>query len=236
MGYDSEQLIAEYNAWQGRYADNPREADKVLLGLIATHGTGKSLLDIGCSTGNLLLHIKRAFPSLTLTGGDITDASLAVARDRPDLHGIDLRRMDMLSIDGAYDMIVANAVAVFFDWPDYERALRSVSNALKPGGRYFAWEWLTPHNQDLKITERCLSNPRGLTYHFRSYARVMEIMSRCGFDEIEFHPFMMPFAIPEPEDKTGDTITYTKELDDGRRLAMRGVLAQPWCHLVARKK
>jgi ubiquinone/menaquinone biosynthesis C-methylase UbiE len=228
--------VADYNAWQKRYAEKMRESDRVLLGLIAANGVGTSLLDIGCSTGNLLLHLRRAFPQLKLTGGDIVDASLDEARRNPELSSVDLRHMDIMEIDGKYDMIVANAVAVYFDWPDYERALQSVFRALNPGGVYFAWEWLTPHNQDLQIRERCLSNPNGLTYFFRAYSSVGRVLESVGFTDVEFNPFEMPFPLPEPADKSGDTITYTKDMADGRRLAMRGTLAQPWCHLVARKR
>lgn len=236
MGYDDQNFVSMYNDYQKRYADKMRESDKVMLGLIATHGTGSSLLDIGCSTGNLLLHIKRAFPSLSLTGGDFTDASLDQARANPDLAGVEFKHMDIRDIQGRYDMITANAVAFFLDWPDYERAIKSIAAALTPGGRYFAWEFLTPHNQDLQITERCVSHPDGLTFWFRPYRRVMRILDAAGFEDIEFHPFAMPLDLPEPADKEGDTISYTKQLDTGERLSMRGALSQPWCHLTARKR
>jgi hypothetical protein len=47
---------------------------------------------------------------------------------------------------------------------------------------------------------------------------------------------MIPIDLPEPEDKSGDPITYTVKLENGNRICMRGSLYQPWCHLVARKR
>jgi SAM-dependent methyltransferase len=232
-----EKFLAFYNDYQKRYASEIAERDKVMLRLIAEKTAGKgSLLDIGCSTGNLLLHIKRAFPEMALTGGELAESSLTAARANPDLAGIDFRTMDMLDIDGQFDCITANAVAVYFEWEEYEKALASVARALKPGGVYFAFEWLHPHNQEVRIVETCLSHPDGLKYWFRSFDRVSRILDKTGMEEIEFTPFLMPFDIPAPEDKSGDTVTYTERLENGNRISMRGTLYQPWCHMAARKR
>ena len=65
---NDEKFLAGYNEYQSKYANDMRESDRVILALVANHGRGASLLDIGCSTGNLLRHIKRAFPSLVSLG------------------------------------------------------------------------------------------------------------------------------------------------------------------------
>src|SRR5882672_9444997 len=82
-----EKFLAGYNEYQSKYANEMRESDRVILGLIADHGRGSTLLDIGCSTGNLLRHIKRAFPALALTGGDLAESSLTIARADRELAG-----------------------------------------------------------------------------------------------------------------------------------------------------
>src|SRR6185437_12434951 len=72
-----EAFLAYYNDYQKRYAGQIAERDKVLLGIVAEHTGGKGkLLDIGCSTGNLLLHLRRAFPGLVLYGGDLAQSSI----------------------------------------------------------------------------------------------------------------------------------------------------------------
>ncbi|MDP2323911.1 MAG: hypothetical protein Q8N51_07775, partial [Gammaproteobacteria bacterium] len=55
-----EAFLRDYNAYQAKYAENIRESDKVLLRLVSdivsrAGAASLSLLDIGCSTGNLLL-------------------------------------------------------------------------------------------------------------------------------------------------------------------------------------
>jgi hypothetical protein len=58
-----EPFLRSYNAHQRQFVEQMHERDRVMLGLIDEKTGGKgSLLDIGCSTGNLLAHISRAFP------------------------------------------------------------------------------------------------------------------------------------------------------------------------------
>lgn len=232
MSYvENEPLMAAYDAAQHKYADTVRESDKVLLGLIGRLRP-KTLLDIGCSTGNLLLHIRRAFPEIKLTGGDLAQSSLDVAKQNKDLCDVDLRLENMLDISGHYDCIVANAVACCFPWSDYERAIDSIAAALNPGGTYIAFEWLHPH-QDLHIIEANEHYPEGLSLYFRNQTRVAAAFAARGLS-VEISPFTMPFQLAVPSDPL-DLTSHTKTLATGELLCFRGVLYQPWCHVVATK-
>lgn len=231
------EFLEGYNAYQAKYATQIPERDKVLLKLIAraTGGKPARLLDIGCSTGNLLMQIRRFFPALELVGGDLAESSLEVARRNPELATVEFRRVDMLAIEGQFDVIVANAVAVYFDYGQYEQALRSVAGALKPGGTYIAFEWLHEFaDQDVTIVETTPSHPKGLTIHFRPQERVRSILLAAGFGSVQFEPFEIPIDLPFPG-HAGDPITYTQKTPEGARLQFRGALFQPWCHLVAVK-
>lgn len=232
-----DKFLAYYNDYQARYASQIRESDKVILGLVAeiTKGSGR-VLDIGCSTGNLLLHLKRAFPELSLTGGELVESSLDIARANKELDDIAFTTMDMLDLPGQWDLIIANAVAVYFDYDVFARALASVAKALKPGGSYIAFEWLHPFNQSVKVEETCLSHPQGLTIHARPYRRVEALAKEAGFASVEFRAFEIPIDLPF-SGYDGDTITYTiPRADNGVRLTMRGTIHQPWCHMVATKR
>src|SRR5262245_62084252 len=59
--YQTHVADARYDVYQDRYRNSIRESDKVLIEMIRSvvEGRSASLLDIGCSTGNLLRHIKR---------------------------------------------------------------------------------------------------------------------------------------------------------------------------------
>ena len=231
-----EKFLAGYNEYQSKYANEMRESDRVILGLIADHGRGASLLDIGCSTGNLLRHIKRAFPSLALTGGDLAESSLTIARADTELTGVEFKRIDMLDIEGKFDIITGHAVTYLLEWPEFERAIASIAKALSPGGVFISFEWMHPfEDQDLAITEVTPSHPDGLTIYSRPYMKVSRVLDKSGLTDVDFHPFSIPLDLPLPGYR-GDPISYTIKDETGNRMCMRGALFQPWCHMTAIKR
>jgi SAM-dependent methyltransferase len=232
-------MLSRYDAYQDRYRDNIRESDKVLVELVRQAAGGKParLLDIGCSTGNLLRHLKRLVPGLQMTGSDLSKSAIAKCKADPELTGIAFGIHDMLDLSpaGRFDVIVANAVAVYFDRPDYEQAARSVARALNLGGTYIAFEWLHPFAvQELTIIETSEWHPDGLKIHFRPMRKVEATFRAAGFSSVEFLPFTLPIDLPFPG-HDADVVTYTRKDEHGERMAFRGALYQPWCHMIARK-
>jgi SAM-dependent methyltransferase len=233
---------ARYATYQQRYADSIRESDKVLLRLVA-EAAGRPdprVLDIGCSTGNFLRHLRGAMPEAQLTGGDMAAGVLEGCRSDPALSGIDFRVMDMTAVEGRYDVVVANAVGFFLTAEEYERALAGIARALEPGGAYIAFEWLHPFVQELAIREVSKWRPDGLTIHARSFDAVDGMLRRAGFREVEFKPFEIPFdlqpgaTVSDNADVVENLVSYTVRTEDAARLTFRGALYQPWCHFVAR--
>lgn len=228
-------FLDRYNAYQAKYAERMPERDKVTLKIIAglTDGKHKRVLDIGCSTGNLLLHIKRFFPNLELFGGDLAESSIEIARKNPDLAGVKIAKMDMLAITGEYDVIVSNAVTYLFTDEQFVRAASGIRNGLRTGGAWIDFDWFSPFtDQRVTINEITPSHPKGIDIHIRTYKQVSATLSAAGFKSIEFKRFDIPIDIALTGYE-GDPITYTEQTMDGRRLQFRGALSQPWCHLVA---
>ncbi|NJL54858.1 MAG: class I SAM-dependent methyltransferase [Leptolyngbyaceae cyanobacterium RM2_2_4] len=237
-----EAFLASYNDYQSRYAERIRESDKVIINAIneiiaKNPGKRLSVLDIGCSTGNLLLHLSRLAPGADYLGGDLAESSLKVCRNNVALKGIEFKRLDILELDDdiKYDIVVANAVAVYFTWPEYERCLKSVFNALKPGGTYIVFEWMHPYScQDLTIYESSLGHPGGMRICFRPIQKVNQKLIETGFSKAVFHPFQMPYDLHKPGYEE-EVVSYTETLQSGERLTFRGALYQPWCHMMAYK-
>lgn len=231
--------MADYIAYQQRYAGTVRESDRRILAYVAdvvqAHGPEGRLLDIGCSTGNLLRHLKGAFPGLTLAGGDLSEMQLAACREDPDLAGIAFESIDILEIDrfSTFDVITANAILYGLGAEDFERAAASLAGALRPGGTLIAFDFFHPFDQEVAIVERSAAFPDGHPLHFRSYGWTRSVLASAGFAEPAFHPFAIPIDLPMPG---LDSIrTYTRRDAEGARLQFRGTLFQPWCHLVARR-
>jgi len=235
-------FLKEYNAYQNKYAQSIRESDKVLINMVreifSRHDPAKGafkLLDIGCSTGNLLLHLKNLVPGMELVGGELAESSLTECRANPKLHGIRFERLDMLDLacKAEFDVVIANAVAVYFYWDEYAKAARSCNRALKKGGTYLAFEWLHPFtNQDITITETTIGHPDGLRICFRPMPKVASVFEAAGFNKISFHPFELPIELPKPGFDE-EVISYTVKSAENKNLCFRGTLFQPWCHMSA---
>jgi len=237
-----ESFLASYNEYQARYSERIRESDKVIISLVkkivSEHfiGTNPTILDIGCSTGNLLLHLKNTVPNANYIGGDLAESSLNLCRNNPKLEGIAFEKLDVTNLPcNHYHIVIVNAVFYLLDHIEYERALKSIAQALKLGGYMIAYDWAHPfEHQNIVINETSLMHPNGLRLCFRPMKFIAEKMLAVGFDYPDFQPFEIPIKLPKPS-YDQEVITYTIESDEGR-LMFRGALYQPWCHIVAKKR
>lgn len=240
-------LAAVYANYQDKYAENPRESDKrsaqfVLQSLRAMQPMDRRprILDIGCSTGNFLRHLKRLNINADLIGGDLMEPHIDLCRKNSALSGMVFDVMDVFDIPAAepFDIITANAVNVYFAPDLYGAALRSIARALRPGGFFVAYEWVHYDLADRQITETSEWHPNGLTFWFRSHALVSVKLEEAGFDHIDIQSFQMPIDLPEPipgSEEARTLVSHTVKTDRGQRLLMRGSLNQPWAHIWARK-
>ncbi len=237
-----EQFLAGYNEYQRRYAEQIRESDKVILAVVGeflaarkTKGEALQLLDIGCSTGNLLLHLRHRFPDLSLTGGDLAESSLAACRADPALSGIEFRKLDLLELPPhAFDIVTVNAVLYMMGAPEFTAALASLAQSLRQGGLLLAFDFAHTFEQELAFIERSKTHPSGLALHLRSQALIRNELTAAGFTRVAFRPFEIPIDLPQPADPS-ELTTFTVRTSNGRRLQFRGILYQPWCHISAVK-
>ncbi len=240
--YEDPEFLAAYNDYQKKYATTIRESDRVLLNLVdewirqrTPSDIIPSVLDIGCSTGNLLLHLKRVMGDrIRLAGGDMAESSIQLCRENKDLVDVDFDVMNITALAPAsYDVIIANATLCLLDDEQYPAALHSIYRALKPGGIALGFDWIHEFEQDLEIIEKTASHPMGLRICFRPRTVVSRLASEAGFAKVEYKPFAMPFDLPRPADNA-EIITYTRKDEAGARLSFRGTLYQPWCHSIFR--
>jgi SAM-dependent methyltransferase len=236
-----EKFLAEYNLYQQRYAETMRESDKVLVAMVKeiverSGSRSLDLLDIGCSTANLLLHIKNMVPGVKLAGGDLALSSIDECRRNPKLEGIEFQVMDLLGLPTArFDIVIVNAVLYMLDDEQYRLALVSIANCLRPGGKCLIYDFAHPFvHQQLTTYETSVLHPNGLRLCFRPITKVQGLARDAGFTTVEFFLFEIPIALPQPA-FDGEIVTYTVDRKDGGRCMFRGVLYQPWCHMIAHK-
>lgn len=223
------QFLTIYNAYQSHFAKKISQRDKATIEIVRSLNP-KSVLDVGCSTGNLLLHMSRLLPGVALSGCDLAESSLEQARKA--LPGVEIGKMDMLDLNGRFDVVVSNAVTYLFTDEQFAAAAMSVCGVLNPGGAWIDFDYFSPHdNQRITVHEVTNSHPHGIDIHMRPFVQTESILRKAGFQGIFFKPFDVGIDIPFAE-YTADPITYTRTSE---RLQFRGVLYQPWHHLIASK-
>ena len=249
LNYTSDDELARvYGEYQKKYAENPRESDKKTAQLVirclkdmSIGDRAPRILDIGCSTGNFMRHLRAVLPDAAIIGGDLMVPVIEQCRKDPTLKGMPFEVMDVFDIPSAqpFDVITANAVNVYFEADEYRRAAASIAKALRPGGALIAYEWVCPGNEQRKITETSAWHPNGLTFWFRAEAIVDSAFRGAGFAEVSVEHFELPIDLPPPAPGSvaeASLETYTlKELETGRRMMFRGTLYQPWAHILAVK-
>lgn len=241
----SEDFMSSYLAYQERYVRQVRESDKVVIGIVARLvdelARDPVIVDIGCSTGNLLRHIKGSLPVGTLVGAEFSDASLEACRNDPELADIEFLKRDVVNLGDVdrFDIAVVNAVLYMLNASEFEQALRGLAKSIRPGGALVVFDFFHHFPQDLAIRETSASHPDGLMLHFRPMAQVEALLRDAGFTSTEFSPFEIPIDLERGQhlDVGGafeELNSYTVRAEGGARLLFRGALFQPWCHLVAR--
>jgi len=237
-----EKFLSEYNEYQEKYATRIRESDRIVVELvrgIVNKAEGDKpirLLDIGCSTGNLLMHLKNMVSDLELYGGDLARSSLEACRANQDLAGITFQEMNILElgVEYSFDIIVVNAVMYMMSDDEMKQALASIFSSLRQGGQLILFDFCHPFEQHLVINERSKTHPEGLNIYFRPEQTIREAFIATGFSDLQVRPFQLPVDLPQHRDN-GELITYTIKSEQGERMAFRGILLQPWCHMTARK-
>lgn len=234
-------MATTYYEYQKRYSQEMRKSDKVMLNLVLPFLQKSArrpfrLLDIGCSSGNFVAHLRDRAPDIEYWGGDIQPAVIERCRSEPHLKGIRFEVMNIrdLSAWPQFDAIVANAVLFRFSEEDLATICCSLASALTRSGPLFTFDFYHRFEQDLTIVDKSAWHPQGLMLHMRSYRTASRIFREANFEEPLFLPFRLPIDLPERTDPS-DVGTYTRTTTDGERIMFRGVIYQPWCHMTTRK-
>jgi len=99
------------------------------------------VLDVGCGSGTLLKALRRTLPNSALTGVDMSEEMLSVARAKLD-HDVKLQRGFAEALpfaDGSFDLVVSTSVFHFIRAPG--QALGEFARVLRPGGRVLITDW-----------------------------------------------------------------------------------------------
>lgn len=252
-------MTATYD-WRGDigdvWAEEWRRTDRSLApvndALIAeaTIGAGASdrILDIGCGAGATSLALADALPGARITGVDLSEALVAVARERAagPAHFEIGDAATWSPAEAGFDLIVSRHGVMFFDDP--VGAFTHIGGLARPGGRLvFSCfrdrrdnEWVRAMRPVLeRFAPEALAAPEPPAgpFAFADPARIESILGEAGFAPPQIAPFDFEFTVGAGEGASavGDAVGYfrrvgpmaaiLKTLDEAARAAATDLLA-----------
>ena len=145
------QLLQQHTAF---FSPNEGYFARYKVGIVskaAAHVRVERLLEFGCGIGNNIPFLRQAFPHAAITGSDISEASLAIARQQNS--GVEFVA-DVAALPGGYDLIFIAGVFHHIAPAERPAVAARLYSLLAPGGRLFVFE----HNPYNPVTRRIVSN------------------------------------------------------------------------------
>jgi SAM-dependent methyltransferase len=164
----------------------PEEVDRVLEGLSLR---GKSVLDIGCGSGGITLHLVEKHGARA-TGFDVEEPVIEAARRRAEQRGLSERVRFVQAAPGplpfageSFDVVFSKDALLHV--PDKDALFAEIFRVLKPGAVFAASDWLIGHDGEPSAQMKAYVEAEGLSFSMKSPARYRLAMERAGFVDIE---------------------------------------------------
>jgi len=181
-----------------------------LLDLAALRG-GERVLDVACGTGVVArLAARRVAPRGTVTGLDLNEGMLAVARRLPLPPGltVEWRQGSALALpcaDSAFDVVLCQQGLQFF--PDRLKALGEIRRVLTPVGRVALSTWAGPspyftaQREGLaRYVSAEAASTSAVAFSLGDPAELRGLLESAGFRDIVVHRVQITLRFPPPEE------------------------------------
>ncbi len=186
----------------------PDEVDLVVAGLDLT---GCRLLDIGCGVGGVDRHLVRAHGVGHVTGIDVEDTVVTIARDRAEREGLG-DRITFLTVepgplslpDRSFDVVFSKDSIVHI--PDKDALAAEAFRVLAPGGWFAASDWLIGHDHTPSPEMQAYLAAEGLDFGMASPSRYEAALTAVGFVDVALtsrHEWYLGVAQHELEQMSG---------------------------------
>lgn len=164
----------------------PAEVDRVLDRFDIK---GRDVLDIGCGSGGITLHIARRFSPRTITGFDVEKPVITEATRRAREAGLSDRVFFVQAApgrlpfeDASFDMVFSKDAMVHI--PDKDAIFADIFRVLRPGGIFAASDWLIGHDNEPSQDMKDYIEAEGLSFGMASPKRYKEAMTKAGLADV----------------------------------------------------
>ena len=164
----------------------PEEVDRVLDGLSLA---GRNVLDIGCGSGGITLHLVEAHGAGHATGFDVEEPVIEAARRRAASRGLSDRASFVQAPPGRLPFADASFDVVFYKdallhVSDKDALFAEIFRVLKPGGIFAASNWMIGHDGEPSQDMKDYIEAEGLSFSMGSPARYRRAMEGAGFRDV----------------------------------------------------
>jgi len=164
----------------------PQEVDRIVFHL---DFAGRHVLDIGCGTGGITLYLASAKPLAQITGFDVEEPVIEVAKTRANAKGLADKAKFVQAAPGKlpftdHSMDIVFSKDALIHVHDKEAVFADIFRILKPGGHFAASDWLTSHDREPSEAMKHYLAAEGLSFGMASSARYESAMKRAGFVDV----------------------------------------------------
>ena len=164
----------------------PDEVDRVVEGLSLN---GKTILDIGCGSGGITLHLVERHGAAHATGFDVEQPVIDAARRRAAARGLAKRTSFVQAppgplpfADRSFDVVFSKDALLHV--PDKDGLFAEIFRVLKPGGVFAASNWMIGHDGEPSPEMKAYVAAEGLSFAMASPARYAQAMRGAGFADV----------------------------------------------------
>ncbi len=186
--YDDQSIRFLEALWGDGYL-SPGGPDEVRRVVDGVDFDGKRVLDIGCGSGGITLFLAREFPLARITGFDVEDPVISIARQRAAREDMEDRvcfvKGDPGPLpfpDSSFDIVFSKDALIHI--ADKEALFKDVCRVLSAGGVFVASDWLTSHDGPPSDAMTAYLAAEGLSFGMASVERYKAALVDAGFGDI----------------------------------------------------
>jgi SAM-dependent methyltransferase len=164
----------------------PDVVDRIVEGVSLK---GKKVLDIGCGSGGIALHLVERHDAGHVTGFDVEKPVIEAAKNRAARRGLSGRASFIQAPpgrlpfrDGEFDVVFSKDALLHV--PDKDAVFADIFRVLKPDGVFAASNWMIGHDGEPSADMKAYVAAEGLSFSMASPARYRLAMERAGFSDI----------------------------------------------------